>query len=182
MARRRNSVPRRSAPRRRLFWARRSGLATFTSTNYAGIYDLLGPFQEEYGADLFGFTVTRILGTVQHWAAPETTSTTYNLSTGIRVDDQSEIEGSAASDRLQRLPVNDPHTDWMWARNNLGFHAGETMEPATLAYYNRFTLDLRSQRRLDELGQSLYWFAGINAAPVDDISMWYDFHVLCKRP
>lgn len=183
MARRRYSNRGRSnANRRRLFWARRSNLSTFSASNYAGIYDLLGPFQTAYDADLFGFTVTRIIGHYQYWAAPQATTTTFNVSTGIRIDDQSEIEGSDASWRLGKLPVNDPHVDWMWSRNNLGFHPSESEEPASVSPLTRVELDLRSQRRLDELGQSLYMFMGINDAPVDDIFVWWDFHVLCKRP
>lgn len=182
MARRRNSYRRSSAPKRRLFWARRAGLITFSPANYAGIYDLLGDFQEEYGADLFGFTVTRILGNYTFWAAPESTTTTFNLSTGIRVDDESEISGSTAGWRASKVPIQDPHVDWMWARNNLGFHPSESEEAASIAPLNRVNLDLRSQRRLDELGQSLYLFAGLNAEPVDSVYAWYDFHVLCKRP
>ena len=54
-----------------------------------------------------------------------------------------------------RLPINDPHVDWMYARNNLGITHGTDSAEIDVAQGNRVELDLRSQRRLDELGQSL---------------------------
>lgn len=185
MARRRTSNRGRSGTnRRRLFWARRTALSAFTAADRAASYNLLADFETAYGADLFGFTVTRIIGHYTYWTTSNTgVATTYNVSTGIRVDDESEIDGSTEAEQIARLPVNDPFTDWMFARNNIGVTTttGDPAQGFQLAL-NRVDLDLRSQRRLDELGQSLYWFVGLNASPGSDVNVWWDFHILCKRP
>ena len=187
MARSRYSNRRGSAPRRRLFWARRAGLVTLTEANLASQQSLLATFQEAYDADLFGFTVTRIIGHYTHWTSDATdVSTTYNLSVGIRVDETSDTQGIDDTQQSDRLPINDPHVDWMYARNNLGItygtSASATTDQTAIQANNRVELDLRAQRRLDELGQSLYLVGGLNSYPGEDVYVWYDFHVLCKRP
>ena len=183
MARRRTSNYRRSAPCRRMFWARRAGLVTLTEDNVASQQSLLADFQAEYDADLFGFTVTRIVGHYTHWTSgSELVSTSYNLSVGIRVDESVDTENVTDERQSARLPINDPHVDWMYARNNLGITHGTDSAEIDIAQGNRVELDLRSQRRLDELGQSLYLVGGLNSYPGDDVYVWYDMHVLCKRP
>ncbi len=184
MARSYNRGRRSTAPRRRLFWARRQSLLQFTETNQATPQNLLGPFQEAYGADLFGFTVTRIVGHYTWWTADDqTTATTYNFSVGIRTDEQEQAAGDTDTRQQQQIPANSPHDDWMYVRNNLGIASGtgapEEVEQSAL---NRIELDLKSQRRLDELGQSLYIYAGLNDYPGVDVWAWYDLNILCKRP
>lgn len=183
MARRRNSNRGRSAPRRRMFWARRAELSTLNADGYAFSHDLLQDFQDAYSADLFGFTVTRVVGHFTWWASAQTVATTFNLSMGLRVDDSNQVQSVPADQRVGTLPIRDPFVDWMWVRNNGGATVGETDAPALQMANNRVELDLRSQRRLDELGQSLYLFHGLNT-PIEgeDIFLWYDLHILCKRP
>ena len=160
---------------------------TLTEAKSASQQSLLATFQEAYDADLFGFTVTRIIGHYTYWTSDATdVSTTYNLSVGIRVDETSDTQGIDDTQQSDRLPINDPHVDWMYARNNLGITYGTTASATTdqtaIAANNRVELDLRAQRRMDELGQSLYLVGGLNDYPGEDVYVWYDFHVLCKRP
>ena len=58
---------------------------------------------------------------------------------------------------------------------SLGCGTGLVRHP----YY--FQIDNR-QRRLDELGQSLYLFSGVHASPPNNVQAGIDVHVLCKRP
>lgn len=188
MARRRTSNGRRSnANRRRLFWARRTELNQFQAADLAQSNNLLEDFEGAYGADLFGFTITRIVGFYTWWAPNTTaTSTTFTVSAGIRVDDESEIAGSTDTEQVARLPINDQFVDWMYARNNLGATQSTSAPTGPDVPFqisrNMVELDLRSQRRLDELGQSLFFFHGLNASPGDDVFFWYDLNILCKRP
>ena len=146
----RRSYNRSRAPRRRMFWARRAGIITLTTDNLASQQSLLADFQTEYGADLFGFTVTRIVGHYTYWTADAPTlSTTYNLSVGIRVDESSDTQGIDDVQQGDRIPVNDPHVDWMYARNNLGTTTeSTTVSTAEQAALNRVELDLKAQRRM----------------------------------
>lgn len=184
MARRRNTNARRSGgqSRRRLFWARRNGLISFPEGNLGSQQDLLSTFQAAYDADLFGFTVTRVVGHYTWWVSEaQAVSTTFNLSVGIRIDEQVDTTGITDERQQNRLPANDPFADWMYVRNNLGVAGGTTSENAP--YRNTVELDLRSQRRLDELGQSLFLFAGhAGSYAGSDTHFWYDLNILCKRP
>jgi hypothetical protein len=183
MARRRNTNSRRSSgPRRRLFWARSTDVAQYSEGSPARWSNLLGQFNADYGADLFGFTVTRIVGHYSWFAADsQDVSTAYRLPVGIRVDEQSEsIAGNA---RLDKLPINDPNADWMYVRNNYGItDSVQTHSSTRENAENRVELDLRSQRRLDELGQSLYLYHGM--VPFTDVTVTFhwDLNILCKRP
>ena len=185
MASRRHSNARRSAPRRRLFWARQTGLRNLTPNNQATHLDLLYDFQQIYGADLFGITVTRIVGHYTYYSTENAAvSTTYNFSVGIRVDGQSHWTSDVPDeDQVEQIPINNPLEDWMYVRNNLGIvgGAGDDTEVAQAAA-NRVEVDLRAQRRVDEVGQTLMLFAG-TANPLDDsIYCWFDLNILCKRP
>lgn len=189
MAARRTRSYRRTAPKRRLFWARTHGLQDLTTADSASTGDLLNDFQTQYGADLFGFTVTRIRGhiSVQVAGQPDVSSP-YNLSYGIRVDDESEITGGTDANQQDRLPANDPFADWMYIRNLWAIAPGSTSvepSPTTQLFQNRVEIDIRSQRRLDELGQSLFQYVGVDGGVPDGfeaVNFYWDLHILCKRP
>lgn len=179
----------RRLPKRNLFWARFTTLRTFTETNLATVLNPLAQFNEEYGANLFGFTVTRIRGHYT-WATSDGTdvNTTYNLSFGIRPDESVDSSaGNADTDdeQLAKIPVNDPYSDWMYVRNNVASTLGTGSGDYSFAQQlrdNRVELDIRSQRRFSELRQNLYVIAGLNASPGVDVSAWIDLHILLKQP
>jgi hypothetical protein len=160
-----------------------------TQSNRAQPIDLLYGFQQAYGADLFGFTVTRIVGHVTHWGAGgPSTQLAYTYSAGIRVDDQNQWTPSDTDARqLALTPYHDPYSDWMWTRNSVGAAPTGSASAAAIndqQAHNRVELDLRSQRRLDELGQSLFYIHGIleELPTAESMVVFTDINVLCKRP
>ena len=183
MARRRYSNRGRSGgqSRRRLFWARRRVNLVYTDTERAYPTDLLSEFQAAYDADLFGFTVTRVLGTVCLWTEESDVETSRWWSGGIRVADSAGVnEADTDPEQLNLTPANNPHADWMYATNVPIWFSPSATGLARYPYY--FQIDNRSQRRLDELGQSLYLFSGVHASPPNNVQAGIDVHVLCKRP
>jgi len=183
MARRRYNNRGRSSSgtRRRLFWARRRVNLTYTDTERAYPTDLLSEFQAAYDADLFGFTVTRVLGTVVVWTEENNVETSRWFSLGFRVADTATVdEADTDAEQLNLTPNNNPFADWMYARNQpIWFSPSSTglsRQPV------QFEIDNRSQRRLDELGQSLYAFSGVHQSPPSNVQAAMDLHVLCKRP
>lgn len=184
----RSTVRGRNRVKRNLFWARTSHLFHVTTTNRAQPVDLLYNFQQRYDADLIGFTVTRIVGHLTHWAQSGSQNA-YTYSAGIRVDENSEWqEPPEVPDamQLQRIPYNDPYSDWMWVRNSEGYLQGEATPGSVLTqmHHNRTEIDLRSQRRLSELSTTLYLMHGVpeEAGESDSIYAYCDLHVLCKQP
>lgn len=190
MARRRHSNSRGSSSnRRRLFWARTCQTFSITPNNRAQPIDLLYAFQQAYGADLFGFTVTRIVGHVTHWSMGGSSSNAaYTYSSGIRVDDQNQWTSTDTDARqLALVPYNDPYSDWMWVRNSEGYATTGTASADAVWQQqksNRVELDLRAQRRLDELGQTLFWIHGVpeDLPTATSLFAFTDVNVLCKRP
>lgn len=183
MARRRYNNRGRSSSgtRRRLFWARRRVNLTYDGTERAYPTDMLSEFQAAYDADLFGFTITRVLGTVVVWTEENNVETSRWFSLGFRVADTATVEeADTDAEQLSLTPNNNPFADWMYARNQpIWFSPSSTglsRQPV------QFEIDNRSQRRLDELGQSLYAFSGVHAEPPSNVQAAMDLHVLCKRP
>lgn len=186
MARRRTSYRRGSAPRRRMFWARAHNLATLSETNQAQVFNLLSPYQASANTDVEGVTVTRIRGHYTWWSAAQAINTSFNLGVGIIVQDQSVYAQLDTDPEQQATAPWDEHgqfRDWMYVRNNLGITdpaSGED-QSATIAA-NRVELDLKSQRRFDEVNESLYAYAGLPEFPGENVYFWYDLHILLKRP
>lgn len=187
MARRRTSYRRGSAPRRRMFWARAHNLATLSESNYAQTLNLMSPYQESAASDVEGVTVTRIRGHYTWFASGQAVSQTFNLGLGIIVQDQSVAGQLDTESEQQATAPWDQYgqfRDWMYVRNNLGVtptsEIGAT-SPEELST-NRVELDLKSQRRFDEVNESLYLYVGLNDYPGENVYFWYDLHVLLKRP
>lgn len=186
MARRRSSYRRGSAPRRRMFWARAHNLATLSETNTAQVINLLSPYQASANTDVEGVTVTRIRGHYTWWSGAQATNTSFNLGTGIIVQDQSvaaQLDTDPEQNATSPWDADGQYRDWMYVRNNLGITepaTGENQSAAVAA--NRVELDLKSQRRFDEVNQSLYAYVGLNEFPGENVFFWYDLHVLLKRP
>lgn len=189
MARSYNRRPRRALPKRNMFWARSFGTVALGSDNTATQAGLLNSFNEEFGASLFGFTVTRIRGYWTHYTPDvEEPSTTYHMSLGIRTDERIDA-GQADTDpeQLQRSPFEDPYSDWMYARNSVGIRPspGDLTSTGVQLGLNKEQVDIKSQRKLSELGESLYMVAEHNLEPelaeVGVVLIW-DFHILLKQP
>lgn len=194
MARRYNRRPVGRGQKRDMFWARRTGLITFDTANQASIVSLLGDFNQAYGANLFGFTVTRIRGHFTHFTTSTVEpSTSYRMSVGIRKDERIDastaaggVTGIADTDPEQSVkqPFEDPYSDWMYARNCLGIvgSAGDEWASGDQVANNRVELDLKSQRKFSELNETLYMIVGTSWDGDDPVQFWYDMHVLLKQP
>lgn len=187
----RRSVRRGSGTRRRMFWARELIDETVSFTDRAQIVDLLLRFSTEYGADLFGFTVTRIVGNLTYWqdSADPDGGEPQGVSVGIRVEDRASVQAiDTSAERLTTIPASDPFSDWMYVTNRYynGFAGGTIGSVQSLiSTENRWEIDLKAQRRLDELGQSLYLYLGQIGTPEATSSalrIMGDINVLCKRP
>ena len=142
---------------------------------------MLSEFQAAYDADLFRFTITRVIGTVVVWTEESDVETSRWFSLGFRVADSATVaEADTDTEQLNLTPNNNPHADWMYARNQPIWFSpsatGLSRQPL------QFEIDNRSQRRLDELGQSLYAFSGVHQSPPNNVQAAMDLHVLCKSP
>lgn len=167
-----------------MFWVRTNNQFAASAANSAGIVDVLAGFNTAYGADLFGFTITRIVGNMTMTSSDTAPAPPYMWSVGLRVEDGSTI-AAVNTDAEQRTlaPDEDPYSDWMYATNRHGFSTSEG-NVGLSSGPNRWEIDIRSQRRLDELGQSLYLFTGadLGGGLVETTQLSYDLNVLCKRP
>lgn len=184
MARRRSY--RSAAPKRRLFWVR---FSDFTYPGDGGgavrASNLLESFEEEYGAQLFGFTVTRIRGSLQVWDRGNPAGGTEPLlhwaSAGIRVCDDAAIEqADEDGEQASLIPQVDKHADWMWVTNKMV----ATEESTQYAPTPRLDMDIdvKAQRRIDELGQGLYLIYGNGDITTSYMAWTWDLSVLMKRP
>lgn len=194
MAYRRKSYSRR-APRRRLMWVRDTGSSLFGDTSpNARVRNLLGQYEAIAGADVEGTTITRIRGRVR--IEPFTAFTGPVLySAGIKVDD-TQAPGVLDADEVpDLLPTSRPGWDWMWVRNQhmagLLAQGGETdtaQDRASNDFMAKtFELDIKAQRRFDEVQQSLYLIHGFsetdpNVQLPDSATIQWDLHILLKRP
>lgn len=172
-----------------MFWARRVNLVSFTDDNLAAYGNLLSDFNSAYGANLFGFTVTRIRGHFTWWAADSTdVSTSYNLSVGIRPDERVDAAATTQiadtdAEQVLKTPFEDPYSDWMYVRNCLGItDSVQTHSSTREAAENTVEVDIKAQRKFSELSENLYIAAGINTHPGSDVFLRYDLHVLLKQP
>lgn len=185
MARNRRSS-RRSIPRRRMFWAATTQVQTISAGTTAPVaidpVNLLEQFEADYGADLFGFTITRIRGLIRVAYDQTEVVERHDVSFGIRVSTDNAIQvGESNAERVLLSPSGDPHADWMWVHNDTHY-TSLNANGETYAQYP-IEIDIKAQRRLDELGQGLYL---LGATAVADFSTFANYtiglRVLCKRP
>lgn len=175
------------APKRRLFWVRkRSYKYPGDGAGNAFRTNLLDQFEEEYGAQLFGFTVTRIRGHLSVWVNssedfPAGTPVTY--SAGIRVvDDASIEEDDTDAEHVPLLPMQDHHADWMWLTRETCFTPPDLISSNQPVLAHRHEIDVKAQRRIDELGQGLYALSGNSGIDEAPLSYDLDLSILMKRP
>ena len=170
-----------SGTRRRLFWARRRVSLTYTDAERAYPPTCSQSSRQPTMPTSSEFTITRVIGTVVVWTEESDVETSRWFSLGFRVADSATVaEADTDTEQLNLTPNNNPHADWMYARNQPIWFSpsatGLSRQPL------QFEIDNRSQRRLDELGQSLYAFSGVHQSPPNNVQAAMDLHVLCKRP
>lgn len=172
LARRR--IRRPLSPNRKFVWARH-----FLTTTHVGAAvgsDLLFQFEQDYGAQLIGATITRIRGYM--FAASTSTGGTVNaFRFGARV-----LSGQL--DLSSTVPDQDPwvdeNADWMlWEPFPSVFVPGTGSGDQLRARM----VDVKSQRRLDELGEKLVMFySGSPGAPANEFVVGWDLSIGVKLP
>lgn len=175
MAYRGRTSRRTSSPRRKLVWARTSNQSTFTQgapfTPFQA--DLLADFNTRYGADALGITVARIRGIM----AMETSVAAVTLPgvMAIRVG----AEGEVASTEFNPH-VNGKYLDWMayepfFARPN-------TTDFGSGAQASTRVIDVKANRKVSELDETLFLYAGSNTATAGTMSVFYNLSILLMLP
>lgn len=178
-----------------MFWARRRFTAAVTPDQYVHFVDLLSPYQTESNSDIEGCTITRIRGHFWPFNLVGTTGEPeiHTLSVGIKVDDEGQFSLRSQTELAQLYLPSGPgigtgpgastpaHQDWMYVRNeNFVVETEPNMAQLRQAYTTE--LDLKSQRRMDELTQSLFFIVGTANPPATSFNFYADMHVLVKRP
>lgn len=193
MARRTRNF-RRQLPKRNLFWTRITQNGEFQEDDVAAQVNLLSTFESEYGAKLYGFTVERIRGHYTFWCPNDESGTGLSapagiISYGIRKDERRDSSqpdwGIADTDEEQadKIPTGDPYADWMFVRNQAFAIAG--MNEDQQVALHRQEIDIKSKRKLSELGESLYLMHGVaptNESVVFPVAYAYQFNVLLRQP
>ena len=167
----RSNQRRTGAVRRRMIWAREA--QSFASGTVA--HDLLADFREDNGGgNLLGVTITRIRLNV-HILWDGTPAVGNWVYSGIYVDHQNHTAGEVSG------PLSDQHEDWM-AYNMLSRAGDGEVSVGTTGHLTHHVIDVKSQRKLDELGDTL-WFVtteggtGLQATGMNIVSS-----VLVKLP
>lgn len=147
----------RVMPRRKLVWARQtaSGAPTTIATGQAAVFDLLATFRAANGGAVpLGSTVTRVrIDMATEYV--NINGLVGCLTTGLIVD-----QALSAANPSTEVPEPDsePHADWMYWRSFFRLPAGDGDLVGTASAVNvTYEIDVRSQRKMEELGESLFW-------------------------
>ncbi len=156
-----------SGSNRKFVWARQGGSAA-VDTDQGLTIDLLQEFQTAYGADILGSTITRIRGVVQ-WNLGDVAVAGLAAITAIRTADQTELQADAEG------PLTSYHADWM------AFVPTILDDSVPSAWHQE--IDVRSQRKMEELGRTLALSFETDAADATTaIEVKYFFSVGLKLP
>jgi len=144
----------RPTPRRKMVWARTGGDEAPDATGVA--VDLLETFRADGGSTI-GSTITRVhLSLSLHWDALRPDATVNRLVVGVLVDQRDQAQSQVPR------PAVELHADWMhWApypavpQYSALTHADEA-DPATTGLLTSERLDIKSQRKCEELGDTLW--------------------------
>jgi len=167
---------RRVAPRRRLIWARNSQAGLLSDVQPQLGHDLLEDFRTQNdGSQPLGCTVTRIR---MQLTLQTTLSLAGGVVAGIKVDQRNSDILAAESN-----PATFPHEDWMYWSWHPAVPAGAVDNPGDSVVAS-FDVDVRSQRKMEELGDSLFLWFGLASLvpPADDAIYNFRTSVLLKLP
>lgn len=141
----------RRAPRRKFVWDRTFGTSAAGDTGV----DLLAPFRSQPGATHLGATIMRVRGYILPLEAG--TSTAAAGVAGLRIDTWNTDVTEPANQ-----PVLQPNYDWMaWLPWNI---LTNSVHPVVTwnAEASPWTVDVKSNRKLEELNQTLWLFLDQN--------------------
>ena len=177
MARRRGRGFRRQV-QRKFVWDRTFGFLPTTSAGPFGV-DLLAGFRGQPGATHLGATVTRIRGVIYPELSTPLEGAFLLGRIGFRIDSWNEDPAE-----LTNQPQEQPDEDWMgWLPYFIdGSQTPNSPNVATWnSQANAWAVDIKSQRKLEELNQTLWMF--VSAPPgADAINYNYDLSVGLKLP
>lgn len=164
--------------RRKLIWARSLSLDS-TATPAAGVaHDLLAQFRTDGGSSL-GATVTRVrIDFTLVWTLAAATDIPFNsLAVGAIVDqlqlDQTEVP----------RPGDEEHADWMfWKRFSAVPEYSALTGTAGVTVTAHHAWDIRSQRKVEELGQTLWFVVDPTYTGSNVLSCRANASVLLKLP
>lgn len=163
--------PRRTAPRqmprRRLVWSRS---IKSESAATSGAYDLLEDFRlaTQYGAQPLGTTITRVRGALV-LSSPSVTTPT-GITWGLVVEDRAALSTEIPKPQAER------HVDWMaWSPVPFVGPSGITGTVLSAPF------DVKAQRRLDEVGQTL-WLAWDQQSATTTWTVTFFLSVLLRLP
>lgn len=151
-------------------------MSTVTSTGPFGV-DLLAAFRGQPGATHLGATVTRIRGYVYPELSTALEAAVISGTVGFRID--SWNEDTADSDNS---PLAQPDEDWLgWLPYLIdGTQSPQSPNVATWnAQANAWAVDIKAQRKLEELNQTL-WMFWTPPAGADPIFMNWNLSVGLK--
>ena len=159
-------------PRRKTVWARNFNLTTGT----AGIVaDILVDFRNEMGIlrNLPGTTITRVVGT--HTTRVTTTDDAFTRWVWGLYVGHIDVFPSVTDN-----PLGAPGLDWMFVRSENVVQVQDAGTPVVKRVASYFDIDLRAQRKMDEIGQTLYYIGDNPEGDAFDV-VW-NFNVLLKLP
>lgn len=161
--------------RRKFVWVRHilnsSGTDVTTGSN------LLSTFETAYGAQLIGCTVVRIRGLV-YANSDGTAGTTNSFRFGARVlSGALDLSGPVPD----QSPFVDENADWMMWEPFI--HSRETVTSTSPDVGTMRMVDVKSARRIEELGEALVMFQASNpSAPTITWSYGWDLSIGVKLP
>jgi len=155
-----------------MVWARDFG----TFGNTAGlVVDLLAGIQNELGItrNLPGMTITRIVGTHDLRVVSVDDAMT-RWEWGLVVAEEDNAPG------VTNNPLSSPDFDWMFVRQEGVVQVADAGTPVVKRRAAHYDIDLHSQRKLDEIGSTLF-YVGDNPDG-DNFDILFQFNILLKLP
>ena len=162
----------RGGQRRKMVWARDFNI----TLNTAGlVVDLLQGFINQLGITkpLPGMTITRIVGT--HTIRVVSADDAFTRwEWGLVVADQSHAP------TVTDNPLTQPTQDWMFVRQEAVVQVVDAGTPTVKRVAAHYDIDIKAQRKLQEIGQTLF-YVGDNPDG-DNFDINFQFNILLKLP
>jgi len=156
-------------PRRKRSWARATGALTGITNAAPQQTDLLSTYKAVAGLNAVnGLTVARIRGNLD-WGRSAGAGVRPSVTLGIKVD-------GFAVEAVDMAPVDflagGAHQDWMYWETGFSYPGLTT---------GRMSIDVKSMRKIDELGDTL-WLVAECLNPADTYELSFGFSVLVLLP
>lgn len=159
---------------RKFVWARSSGVYTPGEASGPGA-NLLADVQARSGPGVFiGATVMTVRGFIR----PNVPDASFVRGVfGIRVCDEADVEGGTQNDHG---PDAQPEADWMafmpWAVSTLTADSGSVPAASWNEMSSPWALEIKSNRRMEELAQTLGLFFNTGILGTGDVTT-VDWHL-----